>query len=203
MTTIPSAPSAPARPSAPRGAPRAAAQPPDHRVERRRRHRRGGGRVGEPGRLRLDSGIEVSAAVIPASRLAQERRRAVTRRECHLLIVVWFDEFAVFEFRASAEEAGSSAPRCPAHHVWALMDDENPMPSTGSRPTASIRKGSAETGMEHRDVGYADAIGPSRMIARARSARAASAATPTSHQVAPAATYGAGSQPGSRATTMS
>lgn len=36
-------------------------------------------------------------------------------------------------------------------------------------------------------AGYAELAGPSRIIARRRSARAASAATPTSHQVAPAA----------------
>jgi hypothetical protein len=52
-------------------------------------------------------------------------------------------------------------------------------------------------------LSYAEAVGLSRMIARTRSPRAVSAATPTSAQVAPAAAYGAGSDPGSRATAMS
>jgi hypothetical protein len=64
-------------------APRAAAEPPDHRLERHRGHRgrgrRAGRRVRQPGRLGLDSGIEVSAAVILAWRLAQERRQGCTQ----------------------------------------------------------------------------------------------------------------------------
>jgi len=49
-------------------------------------------------------------AVILASRLAQERRRAVTRRERHLLIVVWFDEFAVSNSAPARRRAARPHP---------------------------------------------------------------------------------------------
>jgi hypothetical protein len=119
---------------------------------------------------------------------------------------VWAPPATTGSLRASRRPAGrrpapagpGRAPTArPAWPIWSPAHDHHPprphRPQP-DRPRRAVRRG----GMDHRDVGYADAIGPSRMIARARSARAASAVTPTSHQVAPAATYGAGSPPGSR-----
>jgi hypothetical protein len=52
-------------------------------------------------------------------------------------------------------------------------------------------------------AGYAGAAGPSRITARTWSTDSASHGNSTSHHVAPAAAYGAGSSPGGRATTTS
>ena len=52
-------------------------------------------------------------------------------------------------------------------------------------------------------AGYAGAAGPSRVTARTWSTDSASHGNSTSHHVAPAPAYGAGSSPGGRATTTS